>query len=63
MPNTNAMPIAIFMAVPMLLRLCTWPISIHKFIHTLAKYNLQIPNTNAVPISIAVADANANACV
>jgi len=34
---------------------CPWSISIHKFIHTFAKYNLQMPNTNAVPISIDVA--------
>jgi len=40
---------------------CPWSISIHKFIHTFAKYNLQIPNTNAVPISIAVAVAVAMA--
>jgi len=27
----------------------------HKFIHTFAKYNLQMPNINAMPIAIAVA--------
>ena len=69
MPNTNAMPISISVAVtgaianavPLadadaepLPKLCPWSISIHRFIHTFAKYNLQMPNTNAMPISIAV---------
>jgi len=36
-------------------KLCPWSISIHRFIHTFAKYNLQMPNTGAVPISISVA--------
>jgi len=36
-------------------KLCPWSISIHRFIYTFAKYNLQMPNTNAMPISIAVA--------
>jgi len=34
---------------------CPWSISIHKFIYNFAK--LQMPNTNAMPISIAVAVA------
>jgi len=64
MPNANAMPIYIATAVPIsvakpLPTLCLWPmhwpISMHKFIHTFAKYNLQMPNANAAPI------ANANA--
>jgi len=39
-----------------LLKLCPWSISMHKFIHTFAKYNLQIPNTNAVAVLIAMAE-------
>jgi len=76
MPDTNAMPISISVAVPIavadavplananaepLPRLCSWSISIHRFIHTFAKYNLQMPNTNAMPISIAVAVAVSDA--
>jgi len=41
--------------------LCPLPISIHKFIHTFAKYNLQISNTNDVPIAVAKAVPFANA--
>jgi len=40
---------------------CLWPISIHKFIHTFAKYNLQVPDTNAMPVAVAVAIAIAKA--
>jgi len=32
----------------------------HKFIHTFAKYNLQVPNTNAVAVPIANANAIAD---
>ena len=36
-------------------------VNLNAQIHTFAKYNLQIPNTNAMPISIAVAMAVAMA--
>jgi len=38
--------------------LCPWLISMHKFIHSFAQYNIQMPNTNAVtvPIFIAIAE-------
>ena len=69
-PNTNAVPISIAVTVPgaiadavpladadaePLPKLCPWSISLHKFIYTFVIYNLQMPNTNAVPISISVA--------
>jgi len=40
---------------------CPWPISMHKFFYTFAKYNLQMPNTNAMPDANAVPMADLNA--
>jgi len=52
MLDANAIPVAV--VVPIVVA-CPWPISMHKFIHTFAKYNLQMPNTNAMPIAISMA--------